>query len=95
MLIRQIFPAANNELVPDDANNGYAVGTNPQNYHYYFWGIDHTNNQTGNRNFMMVNGHGGINYMEGNRKRITQHRLLFFCMGDELKRLCSLWQIAI
>ena len=52
------IPAVNNELVPDDANNGYAVGTNGQNYHPNFWGIDHTRNQTGNRNFMLVNGHG-------------------------------------
>jgi hypothetical protein len=50
----------NNELVPDDGTNGYAVGTNGQNYHYNFWGIDHTNNATGARNFMLVNGHGSI-----------------------------------
>jgi hypothetical protein len=50
--------AGNNELVNDQGTNGYGVGTNGQNYHPGFWGIDHTNNQTGNKNFMLVNGHG-------------------------------------
>lgn len=50
--------AGNNELVNDQGTNGYGIGTNGQNYHSSFWGIDHTNNQTGNRNFMLVNGHG-------------------------------------
>ena len=48
----------NQELVPDNGTNGYAVGTSGQNYHYDFWGIDHTNNAAGPRNFMLVNGHG-------------------------------------
>ncbi|MBN1651203.1 MAG: hypothetical protein JW857_07735, partial [Bacteroidales bacterium] len=51
-------PLVNNELVPDDGTNGYGVGTNGQNYHSNFWGIDHTNNAEGNRNFLLVNGHG-------------------------------------
>ena len=50
----------NMELWDDTGNNGYAVGTNGQNYHPNFWGIDHTNNTTGFRNFMLVNGHGSI-----------------------------------
>ncbi|MEO7047664.1 MAG: DUF2341 domain-containing protein, partial [Ferruginibacter sp.] len=53
-------PMRNDELVPDDGTNGYGVGINGQNYHSYFFGIDHTNNQTGPRNFMLVNGHDGI-----------------------------------
>lgn len=48
----------NNELVPDNGTNGYGVGTNGQNYHPNFWGIDHTNNSVGPKNFMLVNGHG-------------------------------------
>jgi hypothetical protein len=50
----------NMELWDDTGTNGYAVGTNGQNYHPNFWGIDHTNNPTGSRNFMLVNGHGSI-----------------------------------
>lgn len=50
----------NQELVDDTGNNAYAVGTSGQNYHPAFYGKDHTNNQTGNRNFMLVNGHGSI-----------------------------------
>jgi hypothetical protein len=50
--------AGNSELIPDNGTNGYAVGTNGQNYHPNFWGIDHTRNLTGNKNFMLVNGHG-------------------------------------
>lgn len=50
--------AGNQELYNDTGNNGYAVGTNGQNYHTNFWGIDHTNNPTGSKNFMLVNGHG-------------------------------------
>jgi hypothetical protein len=42
--------AGNAELVPEGL---YGVGTNPQNYHNNFWGIDHT---TGTGNFMIVNG---------------------------------------
>ena len=53
-------PNRNNELVPDNGTNGYGVGTNGQNYHSNFWGVDHTNNATGNRNFMLVNGHGTL-----------------------------------
>jgi subtilisin-like proprotein convertase family protein len=52
--------AGNNELVPDNGTNGYGVGTDGQNYHSGFWGLDHTNNPTGNRNFMLVNGHGTL-----------------------------------
>jgi len=52
------LPAVNNELVPDNGTNGYGVGTNGQFYHSNFWGIDHTNNASGPRNFMLVNGHG-------------------------------------
>jgi hypothetical protein len=50
----------NMELYDDSGNNAYAVGTNGQNYHPSFYGKDHTNNQSGNRNFMLVNGHGSI-----------------------------------
>jgi subtilisin-like proprotein convertase family protein len=49
----------NNELVPDTGADGYGVGTNGQDYHTNFWGLDHTNNTTGARNFMLVNGKGG------------------------------------
>ncbi len=52
------IPSVNNELVPDTGTDGYGVGTNGQNYHPNFWGIDHTGNATGPRNFMLVNGHG-------------------------------------
>jgi hypothetical protein len=48
----------NMELYDDTGNNGYALGTNGQNYHTNFWGIDHTNNPNGSKNFMLVNGHG-------------------------------------
>jgi len=51
-------PSVNNELVPDSGTDGYGVGTSGQYYHNNFWGFDHTNNTTGNRNFMLVNGHG-------------------------------------
>ena len=51
-------PVINNELFDDTGNNGYGVGTSGQNYHPNFWGIDHTNNANGSRNFMLVNGHG-------------------------------------
>ncbi len=53
-------PTRNNELNDDKhpVNNGYAVGTDAHNYHVNFWGVDHTNNQTGDRNFMLLNGHG-------------------------------------
>jgi len=50
--------AGNNELVNDAGTNGYGVGTNGQLYHPLFFGQDHTKNSAGNRNFLMVNGHG-------------------------------------
>ncbi len=50
----------NSELVPDNGNNGYSVGTSGQNFHGNFWGIDHTANTSGPRNFMLVNGHDNI-----------------------------------
>lgn len=50
----------NQELVNDTGINGYGVGISGQNYHPSFFGMDHTNNITGNRNFMLVNGHGSI-----------------------------------
>lgn len=53
------LPGVNNELVPDTGTRGYGVGTNGQNYHPNFWGIDHTNNSVGPRNMMIVNGKGG------------------------------------
>jgi len=55
--------AGNNELWDDTANggtNGYGIGTNGQNYHPNFWGIDHTNNTVGPRNMMIFNGHGDL-----------------------------------
>ena len=58
------LPGVNNELVPDNLNNGYGVGLNGQDYHPNFWGQDHTNNQTGDRNFMLVNGHDNITIWE-------------------------------
>ena len=39
-------------------NNGYAIVNNGQQVHSNFWGIDRTQNATGNKNFMIVNGHG-------------------------------------
>ena len=53
--------AGNNELVNDvsPVNNGYSIVTNGQNVHNNFWGIDHTQN-AGNKNFMIVNGHGTL-----------------------------------
>ena len=54
--------AGNNELVDHNANggtNGYGVGTDAQNYHPSFYGIDHTTG-TGDGNFMIVNGHGSL-----------------------------------
>lgn len=56
--------AGNNELVDDSGNNGYGVGTDGQNYHPNFYGKDHTNNSTGARNFMLINGHGTITVWE-------------------------------
>lgn len=54
-------PNRNNELYDDKnpVNNGYGVGTNGQNYHTNFWGVDHTY-ANGDGNFMIVNGHGDI-----------------------------------
>ncbi len=57
---KEDIPNYNQELVDDSGNNAYAVGTSGQNYHPSFYGMDHTNNQTGDRNFMLVNGHGSI-----------------------------------
>lgn len=54
--------AGNTELWDHNANggtNGYGVGTNAQNYHSNFWGVDHTTG-TGAGNFMIVNGHGTL-----------------------------------
>ncbi len=50
----------NKELYDDSGNNAYGVGIDGQNYHPSFWGKDHTNNQNGNKNFMLVNGHGTV-----------------------------------
>lgn len=52
-------PAVNNELIPEGL---LSVGTNGQNYHPNFWGIDHTRNTTGPRNMLIVNGRGS-NYI--------------------------------
>ncbi|MGN6532939.1 MAG: T9SS type A sorting domain-containing protein [Ginsengibacter sp.] len=61
---KEDIPNYNQELVDDTGNNAYAVGTSGQNYHPSFFGMDHTNNQTGPRNFMLVNGHGNITVWE-------------------------------
>ncbi|MBL7968557.1 MAG: HYR domain-containing protein, partial [Prolixibacteraceae bacterium] len=53
-----LVPAGQGELYNDTGSNGYSIVTNGQNVHVNFWGIDHTNNSTGNRNFLIVNGHG-------------------------------------
>jgi hypothetical protein len=53
-----LVPAGKGELYDDSGNNGYSITTNGQNVHINFWGKDHTNNSTGSRNFMTVNGHG-------------------------------------
>jgi hypothetical protein len=53
------LPGVNNELIPDTGTRGYGIGTNANNYHPNFWGIDHTNNAVGPRNMMIVNGKGG------------------------------------
>lgn len=55
-----LVPAGQGELYNDTGTNGYGVGTSGQNYHINFWGLDHTNNTSGARNFMLVNGHGNI-----------------------------------
>ncbi|MBO3100275.1 LamG-like jellyroll fold domain-containing protein [Gelidibacter pelagius] len=46
------------ELYDDSGTNGYSIVTNANHVHSNFWGYDHTNNTTGDRNFMAVNGHG-------------------------------------
>ncbi len=53
------LPGVNDELVPDGGTDGYGVGTDGQNYHPSFWGVDHTYG-TGTGNFMLVNGHGSL-----------------------------------
>jgi hypothetical protein len=54
--------AGNTELVNDQIGpgyvNGYSITNNANNVHNNFWGRDHTQNLTGNQNFMVVNGHG-------------------------------------
>ena len=55
-----LVPAGQGELYDDSGINGYSIVNNGQNVHTYFFGIDHTQNVTGNRNFMIVNGHGTL-----------------------------------
>ncbi len=55
-----LVPATQGELWDDSGNNGYSITTDGQNVHANFWGRDKTNNSTGSRNFMAVNGHGTI-----------------------------------
>ena len=45
--------SGNSELTPEGL---YGIGTNANNYHTNFWGVDHT---TGTGNFMIVNGFPG------------------------------------
>lgn len=52
-----LVPAGQGELWDDTGTNGYGVGTNGQNYHIQFFGVDHTYG-TGTGNFMVINGHG-------------------------------------
>lgn len=49
--------AGQTEMYPEGT---YAVGTNANNYHNNFWGIDHTNNAVGPRNLMILNGVLGV-----------------------------------
>lgn len=52
-------PSVTNELIPEGR---YGVGTNARNYHPNFWGQqDRTNNATGPRNMMILNGFPGSN----------------------------------
>lgn len=52
-------PSLTDELVPEGR---YGVGTNARNYHTNFWGNqDRTNNSTGPRNMMIINGYPGSN----------------------------------
>ena len=55
-----LVPAVQGELYDDSGNNAYSITTNGQNVHINFWGTDHTNNATGAKNFMAVNGHGTL-----------------------------------
>jgi hypothetical protein len=55
-----LVPAGQGELYDDTGINGYSISTNGQNVHVDFWGADHTNNPSGSRNFMLVNGHGTL-----------------------------------
>ena len=55
-----LVPAGQGELYDDSGINGYSIVNNGQNVHTYFFGIDHTQNVTGNKNFMIVNGHGTL-----------------------------------
>ncbi len=59
-----LVPAGQGELWDDSGNNGYSITTDGQNVHANFYGRDHTNNSTGSRNFMAVNGHGTITVWE-------------------------------
>ena len=55
-----LVPAGQGELYDDSGNNAYSITTNGQNVHINFWGTDHTNNTSGAKNFMAVNGHGTL-----------------------------------
>jgi len=52
-------PSVTDELIPEGR---YGVGTDARNYHPNFWGQqDRTNNTTGPRNMMIINGFPGSN----------------------------------
>ena len=53
-----LVPPGQGELYDDSGNKGYSISTDGQNVHIAFYGLDHTNNTTGPRNYMLVNGHG-------------------------------------
>ncbi len=71
--------AGNNELVNDKipVNNGFGVGTNGQNYHPNFWGVDHTYG-TGSGNFMIVNGHGSLDVWKNENVTVLPNTTYYF-----------------
>ncbi|MBW7839718.1 MAG: DUF2341 domain-containing protein, partial [Chitinophagaceae bacterium] len=73
------LPGVNNELVNDTNpyNNGYGVGTNGQNYHSDFWGVDHTYGN-GSGNFMIVNGHGNLIIWQNKNVTVLPNTTYYF-----------------
>jgi hypothetical protein len=73
-----LVPAGQGELYNDTGTNGYSITTNGQNVHINFWGADHTNNSTGARNFMVVNGHGTITVWQQNNIPVVAGTKYYF-----------------